>query len=632
VSVRRLSIRTKLLLVAVVLCAPLATAVAVLAQGRNGRVGILAGSGLALTLAIVLLLRVIRSITDPLRELDAAYVTIASGDLDVAVSSRHDDEVGRIVTAFTANLATLRRTRQLEAAELDRAASLRSAVATYERFAERIASGDLEARVVMDTTDPDLRRLRDHLNRMAESLGELSMRVRDAATQMSGASSRILSVASEHSTATNAQAASVAQTSVTIDEVRASARQVSERSEELARQAEDMREVASAGADSVDAIVSGMAVIRATVGQIATDIARLSDQTDAIQTITRTVNDLADQSNMLALNATIEAARAGEQGRGFAVVAQEVRALAEQSKSATGEAQRILEEIQAATRAAVRSTEEGVTVVDDGVSRAHLAGQAIDQMEGTIRETAQFVNAIAASVREQQIGMDQIADAIADVAGASNQMASGAHDTQTAAALLADLATDLDDLTGRYRLGGGTSSPDESAPSALTPREVADQIVARVGVECGAVFAFRGGEAIPIAQTLPGGHEIRPFIPEGAGAVATVFRTGGSARVDLTGEDVTSRAVRMARASDYRMSVAVPIRVNGALWGCLLAATRAEGITRGAEEILTWLAETAARGVAAPAVNPDPAPVAHPSPSVRGESVYRVGEPAPDAS
>ena len=114
--------------------------------------------------------------------------------------------------------------------------------------------------------------------------------------------------------------------------------------------AEDVHKTAEISRDgrrAVDESVRGTQEARARMEALAERILALSDQAQAIGEIVRTVNGLAEQSNLLSVNAGIEAAKAGEAGRGFAVVAGEVKSLAEQSRQATAQIRDILSEIQA---------------------------------------------------------------------------------------------------------------------------------------------------------------------------------------------------------------------------------------------------------------------------------------------
>ena len=82
--------------------------------------------------------------------------------------------------------------------------------------------------------------------------------------------------------------------------------------------------------------------IRRLQAEAETRRLQLEDVLAEVEAIVASIGDISTQTNLLALNATIEAARAGEHGRGFAVVAQEVKRLAQSSKSATDRATRLL--------------------------------------------------------------------------------------------------------------------------------------------------------------------------------------------------------------------------------------------------------------------------------------------------
>jgi len=117
---------------------------------------------------------------------------------------------------------------------------------------------------------------------------------------------------------------------------------------------------------------------------IYTQIQALAEHMAKIDSISITVSDIAEQTNILSINAAIQATRAGNHGRAFSVVAQEIRKL-------STETQRNVEMINGSTKTIVDAVNnikiktEGARVNLESMVHANMNIKA--QMDKVITET-----------------------------------------------------------------------------------------------------------------------------------------------------------------------------------------------------------------------------------------------------
>ncbi len=327
----------------------------------------------------------------------------------------------------------------------------------YNSLIERVAQGDLTTRVSVANQaggEDDFSQLGTHLNKMVDRLADMTSEVAESSNAMLVSVEQVRASIGAQSSGAAQQAASVSETTVTLEQIKATSQQTLEKATALKEVADRARDEGDQGLVAVEAAVNAMRHTRGQVEAIAGHIGVLNERLQQIGDITNAVGELASQSKMLALNASIEAAKAGDAGRGFAVVAEEVRDLAEQSRQATTQVQGILVEIRNAAARAVRAVEEGNEGADRGAALADRAGETLNGLNRVIHDTALASQQIVAAVRQEAAGIDQIRIAMGDISQVTSQFVAATHQTESAANQLTDYAALLQNMVRLFQVGG----------------------------------------------------------------------------------------------------------------------------------------------------------------------------------
>ncbi|MDJ0973840.1 MAG: methyl-accepting chemotaxis protein [Planctomycetota bacterium] len=332
--------------------------------------------------------------------------------------------------------------------------SLTRPLAKLREATRRYTAGEKDVRVETQAQD-EIGTLSRSIQRMMESLRtadrereEVFEGITETTSRLSAASSEILAATTQQSTGAEEQAAAVSQTVATIDEVLHAAEEGASRAEEVTEASRQSVESSRDGTQSVEATLERMREVKASCEELSAGILELDGRAESIGAIIATVGDIAEQTNLLALNAAIEASRAGEHGRGFAVVASEVRALADECKKATAQVRDLLGEVQRSTRVAVTRTRDSVEGVNNAVSMAERAGEAIRTLERALSSQSQVAVQIDASARQQAIGIKQINEAVRSIDQVTRQNVDSNRQTQRAMEDLSAMGDQLRSLVG----------------------------------------------------------------------------------------------------------------------------------------------------------------------------------------
>lgn len=260
-----------------------------------------------------------------------------------------------------------------------------------------------------------------------QTVQEESERSRGLVDELVGATQRVAQSMQEISAASGTTAESIEEQNTMTQSIQEAIGETGEHSKKMVEIATDSNKSIQENLQVMEELKGQSVQIAETNHEVTESMGRLQGKTKEVESIAGMILDISSQTNLLALNASIESARAGEAGRGFAVVAEQIRQLAEQTRTSTEEITGIINELNKNADEVVKAVESSVDAAKSQNKKILSAADSFEKLNVNMTELIQTIHEIDGQIGGLSESNNRIVENISHLSAATEEVTASAE-------------------------------------------------------------------------------------------------------------------------------------------------------------------------------------------------------------